>query len=84
MIQYQIHQTNIIRIVWQTVKRVTNEVWGIYGLRLIVEHLKAKVMQLDTHYNILQSLRFSSFSLLFYPAILGSEAFFSNFLWFPK
>ena len=54
MIQYQIHQTNIIRIVWQTVKRVTNEVWGINGLKLIVELLKAKVMQLDTHYNILQ------------------------------
>ena len=55
MIQYQIHQTNIIRIVWQKkVKRVTNEVWGINGLRLMVELLNAKVMQLDTHYNILQ------------------------------
>ena len=32
LIQYQILQTNITRIVWQTVRRITNEILGIKGL----------------------------------------------------
>ena len=36
---YQILQTNIIRIVWQGVRRITNEILGVKGLRL---HYKGK------------------------------------------
>ena len=32
MIWYQILQTNIIRIIWQTVRRITNEILKIKGL----------------------------------------------------
>ena len=31
MIQYQILQTNITRTVWQTVRRITNEILGVKG-----------------------------------------------------
>ena len=33
LIQYQILQTNITRTVWETVRRVTNEILGVKGLR---------------------------------------------------
>ena len=33
MIQYQILQTNITRTVWQTVRRITNKILGVKGLR---------------------------------------------------
>ena len=33
MIQYQIPQTNITRTIWQTVRRITNEILGVKGLR---------------------------------------------------
>ena len=33
LIQNQILQTNIIRTVWQTVRRITNEILGVKGLR---------------------------------------------------
>ena len=33
MIRYQILQTNIVRIVWQTVRRITKEIFGVEGLR---------------------------------------------------
>ena len=32
MIQYQILQTNITRAVWQTVRRITDEILGVKGL----------------------------------------------------
>ena len=32
LIQYIIIQTNIIRTVWQTVRRITNEILGVEGL----------------------------------------------------
>ena len=32
MIQYQILRTSIIRIVWQTVRRITNEILGVKKL----------------------------------------------------
>ena len=32
MIQYQILQTNITRTVWQTVRRITDEILGVKGL----------------------------------------------------
>ena len=31
LIQYQILQTNIIRTVWQTVRRITHEILGVKG-----------------------------------------------------
>ena len=34
LIQYQILQSNIIRIVWQTVERVTDEILGVKGLNV--------------------------------------------------
>ena len=33
LIQYQIIQTNIRRTVWQTVRRITNEILGVKGLK---------------------------------------------------
>ena len=33
LIQYQILQTNITRTIWQTVRRITNEILGVKGLR---------------------------------------------------
>ena len=36
---YQILQTNILRIAWQRVRRITNEILGVKGLRL---HYKGK------------------------------------------
>ena len=33
LIQYQILQTNIMRIIWQTVRRITNEILGVKGLK---------------------------------------------------
>ena len=35
LILYQILQTNITRIVWQTVRRITNEILGIKGLNTV-------------------------------------------------
>ena len=35
LIQNQILQTQIIRIVWQTVRRITNEILGVKGLRRV-------------------------------------------------
>ena len=35
LIEVQILQTNIIRSVWQTVGRITNEILGVKGLRHI-------------------------------------------------
>ena len=32
MIQYQIPQTNVTRTVWQTVRRITDEILGVNGL----------------------------------------------------
>ena len=36
LIQYQILQTSITRTLWQTVKRITNEILGVKGLKLIL------------------------------------------------
>ena len=32
LVQYQIPQTNVTRTVWQTVRRITNEILGVKGL----------------------------------------------------
>ena len=38
MIQYQILQTNIMRIVWKMVRRITNEILGVKGLKVLLKH----------------------------------------------
>ena len=35
MIQYQILQTNIMRIVWNMVRRITNEILEVKGLKRV-------------------------------------------------
>ena len=37
LIQYQILQTNNTRTVWQTVKRITNEILGVKGLTILFQ-----------------------------------------------
>ena len=37
MILYQIPQTNIPRAAWQTVRRITNEILGVKGLKTFSE-----------------------------------------------
>ena len=37
--QYQILQIDIIRIVWQTVKRITNEILGVKGFTPQHQHV---------------------------------------------
>ena len=37
LIRYQILQTNIMRIVWQTVRRITNEILEVQGLNNTVK-----------------------------------------------
>ena len=34
MIQFQILQTNFMWIVWETVRRITNEILGVKGLKV--------------------------------------------------
>ena len=42
LIQYQILQTNMMRIIWQTVKRINNEILGVKGFR---QQLAVTVLQ---------------------------------------
>ena len=35
--KYQIFQTNIMRIIWQTVKSTITEILGVYGLTFILK-----------------------------------------------
>ena len=41
LIQYQIPKTNITRTVWQTVRRIINEILGVKGLQVKVKVLLA-------------------------------------------
>ena len=36
LIQYQILQTNITRTVWQTIRRIADEILGVQGLNSLV------------------------------------------------
>ena len=59
MIQYQILQTDIIRIVCQTLKRITNEIFGVKGLgktlsvlgNVLQCYLNIWVVQFPVRYN---------------------------------
>ena len=48
VIQYQILQTNIIGIVWQTVRRIANEILGVKGLTTGYHHWGAVAIYLLT------------------------------------
>ena len=51
MIQYQILQIDIIRIVWQTVRRITIEIMGVTSLSAegdIMGQIKITVKQVQT------------------------------------
>ena len=50
MIQYQILQIDIIRIAWQTVRRITNEIMGIKGLSS--HALISTFSQISAHFNV--------------------------------
>ena len=39
LIQYQILQTNITRTVWQTIRRIADEILGVQGLNSLVLHM---------------------------------------------
>ena len=52
MIQYQILQIDIIRIAWQTVRRITNEILGIKGLSS--HALISTFSQISAQFNVKQ------------------------------
>ena len=45
MIQYQILQTNITRTIWQTIRRVTNEILGVNLDHFLHNSRKAQTMK---------------------------------------
>ena len=49
LIQYQILQHNITRTVWQTVRRITNEILRVKGLIWSYHILKSSVISYRTH-----------------------------------
>ena len=50
LIQYQIHQSNIIRIEQQTVRRITNEILGVKWVNeLGLKFLMIEQIQLSRH-----------------------------------
>ena len=42
LIHYQIPQTNFRRTIWQTVRRIVNEILGVKGLQVKVKGSKGK------------------------------------------
>ena len=55
LIQYQIPQSNIIRIEWQTVRRITNEILGVKWVNeLGLKFLMIEQMQLSHHSLLVQ------------------------------
>ena len=46
LIQYQILQTDIIRILWQTVRRITDKILGVKGLMQILNSNTQEVLNL--------------------------------------
>ena len=47
LIQYQIPKTNITRTVWQTVRRIINEILGVKGLRVVISTANLIAMDWD-------------------------------------
>ena len=63
MLQYQILQINIIRIVCLTVRRITNEIWGVTGLKFSLSNYEETTFL--TVKNFTQYLSFIFLLLLF-------------------
>ena len=61
-IQYQILQTNITRTVWQTVRRITNEILGVTGFKLMCVENLSKISQILPIFNENRLLWWSSTS----------------------
>ena len=40
--QYQILQTNLMRIIWQTVRKIPNEILRVKGLQIILKSASAR------------------------------------------
>ena len=63
LIQYQIHQSNIIRIEWQTVRRITNEILGVKW----VNELKLKFLMIEqiqlSHNSLLAQISYAELSV---------------------
>ena len=48
MIQYQILQTSILRIVWQTVRRIANGILGVKGLKTKFSEKKVRTLMVTS------------------------------------
>ena len=48
LIQYKILQTKIMKIIWQTVRRITNEILGVKGLTPMSDHDKISANHINT------------------------------------
>ena len=63
LIQYQIHQSNIIRIEWLTVRRITNEILGVKW----VNELKLKFLMIEqiqlSHNSVLAQISYAELSV---------------------
>ena len=63
LIQYQIHQSNIIRIEWQIVRRITNEILGVKW----VNELKLKFLMIEqiqlSHNSLLAQISYAELSV---------------------
>ena len=63
LIQYQIHQSNIIRIEWQTVRRITNEILGVkWVIKLKLKFLMIEQIQLS-HNSLLAQISYAELSV---------------------
>ena len=60
LIQYQILQTNIMRIIWQTVRRITNEILGVKGLTGTKPYFKIKIGTIEKQFVASQPVHFVS------------------------
>ena len=67
MIQYQILQTNITRIVWQTVRRISIKILG-------VNELKYEIVHTVYHGNFVDSTDFEDCDIIQVPSLEKSHA----------
>ena len=50
MTQYQILRTNIITIVWQAVRRITNKILGVKGLSFRAPHFQSSARRANINF----------------------------------
>ena len=63
MIQYQILQIDIIRVVWQTVKRITNKILEVKGLK-VMKHVDYSALSLSLILRIFASVQLTMYLFL--------------------